>query len=85
MRHEQRLDDARNTNKIYEADLTPKLTKWRRKDRWKCDVENDIKKMGTNGSGYGRMKDSNWGGACSSWTAGPQNKKKKKKRYNYRN
>jgi hypothetical protein len=43
MRHEQRLDDARNTKKIYEADMTQKPTKGISKDRWKGDVENDRK------------------------------------------
>jgi len=46
MRHEERLDDAGNAKKIYEADLTQKPTKWRPKNRWKGDVENGIKKMG---------------------------------------
>lgn len=46
MRHEQRLDDARNTKQIYEADLNRKSTKERPKDRWNGDAENDIKKMG---------------------------------------
>ena len=43
MRHEHRLDDARNTNLIYEAELNRKSTKERPKDRWNGDAENDIK------------------------------------------
>lgn len=37
------MDDSRNTKKIYEADLTQRPTKWRLKNRWNGDVENDIK------------------------------------------
>jgi hypothetical protein len=46
MRHEQRLDDARNTKQIYEADLNRKPTTGRPKERRNGDAENDIKKEG---------------------------------------
>jgi hypothetical protein len=38
----QRMDDARNTKKIYQANLHHKRPKGRPKDRRKYDVENDI-------------------------------------------
>jgi hypothetical protein len=37
--------DARNTKKIYLANLHQKLPKWRPKARWKDNVENVSRKM----------------------------------------
>lgn len=51
MRHEQRLDDARNTKQIYEADLNRKPTNGRPMDRRNGDAENDKK----NGINWRRM------------------------------
>ena len=79
MRHEQRLDDARNTKKIYEADLTQKPIKERPKDRWKGDVENGIKTMGIINCRRMAKDTAGWwtapgggGGPCPSWTVEPQ-------------
>jgi hypothetical protein len=40
------MDDARNTQKIYQASLHQKGPKGTTKTRWKDNVENDIRKMG---------------------------------------
>jgi hypothetical protein len=37
------MDEARNSNKIYQANLHHKLPKGRNKARWKDDVGDDIK------------------------------------------
>jgi hypothetical protein len=39
------MDDARNTKKIYQANLHQKRPKGRPKARWKDDVENEVRKM----------------------------------------
>jgi hypothetical protein len=40
------MDDARNTKKIYQANLYQKRPKGRPKARWKNYVQNDVRKMG---------------------------------------
>jgi hypothetical protein len=45
MGHLQRIDDARNTTKMYQANLHQNRHKGWPKARWKGDVENDIRKM----------------------------------------
>jgi hypothetical protein len=42
----QRIDDARNTKKVYQANLHHKQPKGRPKPGWKDNVENIIRNMG---------------------------------------
>lgn len=42
----QRTDDARNTKKMYQANLRHERSKGRSKVRWKCAVGYDIRKAG---------------------------------------
>jgi hypothetical protein len=41
------MDDARNSKKLYQANLFHKRPKGRPKARWKDDVDNDIRKIGS--------------------------------------
>ena len=47
MRHLKQMDDARNTKKMYKANLHYEIAKRRTKARWKVDVANDISKRAT--------------------------------------
>ena len=40
------MDDARNSKKIYQANLHQKIPKGRPKARWNDDVDNDLRRMG---------------------------------------
>jgi len=46
MEHRKRMDEARNSKKVYQANLHHKLPKGRNKARWKDAVGNDIKQKG---------------------------------------
>ena len=45
MGHVQRMDDGRNTKKIYQASLHQNRPSERPKTRWKGDVENDRREV----------------------------------------
>jgi len=72
------MDDARNSKKIYQANLHFKRTQGRPKAGWKDVLENDTWRMGMNWRKEVQDRDGwrCWGGAYPSWRVQPQLKRK---------